>query len=37
LGSNLKSFILDEKVIEAIDHKLLQELFPSELMDYFTI
>lgn len=37
MGSNLKSSILDEKVIEAIDHKLLQELFPSELMDYFTI
>jgi hypothetical protein len=37
LGSNLKNSILDEKVIEAIDHKFLQELFPSELMDYFTI
>lgn len=28
---------MKKKVIEATDHKLLQELFPSELMDYFII
>ena len=37
MGRSLKRHTFVKKVIEPADYKLLHELFPPELMDFFTI